>query len=428
LRGILGQGLGWQDLGLLIGLSLCVASVMVRHRVTAQALAFYGALITTASFVLWGHALESTRTWLTVPADITHVVAAAVWLGGLVGVAVVLRSRIGHLELDAVAATPGRGAPIGEAGEISVATVGSGQIEHGGTAGGTALLVADPPSDERANLRSTVAIVSRFSTVAAASLILLSVAGVALGWTETGSIAGLTTTTYGRLLLAKVAVVLVIAFIAGYNRFFLLPWLFQDTDDVEGAATAALVASPTDAIPVGSIEPPRPVEPMDLADGVEPAEVDDPDELRAGWRSLLNTVRFEAVLIVVVLALTAVLTNTPPGTTSVDTEIFQEAQPFRGGQVTLTITPNTVGPNAFHVDMVDADHHGADLGTRVTVELTMPANNIGPITREMLKAGTGHFILDDVDDLAVAGTWQIVLVIRVSDFEQERLTFQDDVR
>ena len=39
-----------------------------------------------------------------------------------------------------------------------------------------------------------------------------------------------------------------------------------------------------------------------------------------------------------------------------------------------------------------------------------------------------YFLLERVNDLAVAGTWTVTLVIRVSDFDQERLTFQDAVR
>ena len=45
------------------------------------------------AFVLFGHALVSQERWLSIPADIVHVVFAAMWAGGLVGLVTVLRSR-----------------------------------------------------------------------------------------------------------------------------------------------------------------------------------------------------------------------------------------------------------------------------------------------------------------------------------------------
>ena len=59
----------------------------------------------------------------------------------------------------------------------------------------------------------------------------------------------------------------------------------------------------------------------------------------------------------------------------------------------------------------------------VQVELTQSQVGVGPITREMIPAGTGHFVVD-TNDLSIPGTWQIVFIARVSDFDQRRLTFQ----
>ena len=43
--------------------------------------------------MLFGHALVSQERWLSIPADIVHVVFVAMWAGGLVGLVTVLRSR-----------------------------------------------------------------------------------------------------------------------------------------------------------------------------------------------------------------------------------------------------------------------------------------------------------------------------------------------
>jgi copper transport protein len=243
------------------------------------------------------------------------------------------------------------------------------------------------------SLEATVGIVQRFSTAAAISVVLLIVAGVALGSSEVGSFAALTGTDYGRILLVKVGVVAIIGFVAAYNRYLLLPWLFgpHDTD-------------PSD----------------EVADPVA--------EERARWQSLLSTVRIEAIGIVIVLAITAVLTNTTPGsTTVVPSGPFQQNQAFGSGTVSLTITPNAPGANSLHLDFLGPDGRPADLAQKVTVESTLPSKDLGPITREMVKAGTGHFLLENVSDLSIGGDWTVTLIVRVSDFDQKRVPFQDTV-
>ena len=50
-----------------------------------QFAAFYGLVIAAGAFVLFGHAIISPERWLSIPADVVHVVFAAMWAGGLVG-------------------------------------------------------------------------------------------------------------------------------------------------------------------------------------------------------------------------------------------------------------------------------------------------------------------------------------------------------
>jgi copper transport protein len=107
---LLRQGLGWSTAALLVGLALCLVALDLRRSVTAQAFAFYGGLAVTSSFVLWGHATESPRAAIAIPADLVHVAMAAVWFGGLVGLALVLRTR-GRAATGSVAAGDGASGP-----------------------------------------------------------------------------------------------------------------------------------------------------------------------------------------------------------------------------------------------------------------------------------------------------------------------------
>jgi copper transport protein len=379
LRPVLAQGLGLQSGVLLIGLALVYASVSVGRGVLAQSLSFYGGLTATASFVLWGHATESSNRWITIPADVVHVAMGALWFGGLVGVVLVLRRR------------PDGSESIGDASRVAPGT-----------------------------LAATVQVVQRFSTMAAGSVVLLTIAGSAIAYTELGSIDALTASDYGKLVLLKAGLVAVIVFTAGYNRYFLLPWLFDahEGDDAVGLGDEPAQDTAGDLVDADAAPVAR-----------RPSSAPSADELDSGWRTLRTTVRLEAVLIVAVLAVTAVLVNTTPGGNIpvAPAGPFQSSKTFRTGTVALTVTPNQAGYNSFHVDLAGADGRPADLAQKMTLEVKLPAKDLGPLQREMIKGGTGHFIVENVPLLSIPGDWEITLVARVSDFEQERITFQDTV-
>jgi copper transport protein len=107
---------------------------------------------------------------LVVAVDVLHLVAGAVWLGGLVALALVLTDLAAHDDAGAV-------------------------------------------------------VLGRFSTWAAGVLGVLVVAGSLLAWRIAGSWEALLDTGYGALLLVKVLLVLVAIAIAAWNRYALLPRL-----------------------------------------------------------------------------------------------------------------------------------------------------------------------------------------------------------
>jgi putative copper export protein len=418
LSGVLNQGLGAQNAGILAGLGLCLVSLALDRGTAAKVLAVVGGLLATTSFVFWGHAIEGTDTWLTIPADAVHLVVAAVWFGGLVGLFIVLRSRSAGAVVAATAAAPAATAPEARTGEtVQGGPEGGGPAEaalSGASAvtavlddpdpvdGGASVLVTgrdgDGPGGDPApaagsgdsDLPATVLCVRRFSAAAFVSLLVLSAAGVAVGLVEMGGLGTLFSTAYGRLLLAKMAVVAVVAAAAGYNRFSLLPWL--------------------------------------LADSPEAATVD-AERQRAGWRTLLTTVRFEALAIVVVLVLTAVLVNTTPGGSVAEAAPsgpFHQVQPIDGGQVTLAIDPNRPGVNSVMVQITGTDGRPKEV-MEVEVEFTLASAGVGPISREVPAAGPGHFMLSGTRDLSIAGDWEIDVVVRVDEFDETRLTFTDTI-
>ena len=134
------------------------------------AAALAAALLATTAPALTGHTRAVSPEWLVVGTDALHLLAGAVWLGGLVGLALVLR-----------------------------------ELAEQGAAAGDVLV--------------------RFSTWAAGILTLLVVAGAVLTWRIAGSWGAVVETGYGRLLLVKIGVVGVGMLIAAWNRYRLLPLL-----------------------------------------------------------------------------------------------------------------------------------------------------------------------------------------------------------
>ncbi|MFC4902856.1 CopD family protein [Kocuria oceani] len=135
----------------------------------AGRLALGGVALAVASLVVVGHSRAVAPSWLVVTADAVHVATGVVWIGGILGLLAVLGQA--------------RDLPVHQA---------------------TATLV-------------------RFSTVAAGTVLALTVAGVILGWRILGDAEALVTTGYGRLLLLKVLVVAGVVGVAAWNRWRLLP-------------------------------------------------------------------------------------------------------------------------------------------------------------------------------------------------------------
>ncbi len=371
----------------LVGLAGCVVSLRLRQATARQATAFYGMLLSAGAFVAFGHALVSPERWLSTPADVVHVVFAAMWFGGLIGLAQVLHSRagaarrIGEMAASAEAPTP----------TAFTASVGPGA---GGTS--TAVLERQAPSIQAAPgqpgrpsvLAGTIDVVDRFSTMAGISIALVLVAGTLLAIAEVGSVANLFETGYGQTLLVKIALVGLLIVVAGYNRMLLVPWL--SAMEARGQSGG----------------------------------------LSAGWRRLLTTVRLEAVIAVVILAVTAVLANGVPsnGATPPAPVPFAQTVPFDGGHLTFHITPNQALVNNISVQFTGQDGSPAELAESVSLYLNLPSQNVGPIETDMRKVGVGHFVLVNSPNPPIVGTWQITLQVQVSEFSQPDVSFVDKVQ
>lgn len=153
--------------GLVVVLAL-VRAVANPPRMPTVATALIGGALVIASFAFDGHTVTEGPRWLHSIASVSHVSAAAVWSGGVVLLADLLWRR--HR----------RGADI-------------------------------------------VRPLLRFSRIAASALVLAGAAGTVMAIFVLDRFADLWSTQWGRLLLAKIALVAVAAAIGGHNRWVLIP-------------------------------------------------------------------------------------------------------------------------------------------------------------------------------------------------------------
>ncbi|MGW1751016.1 copper resistance CopC/CopD family protein [Streptomyces sp. NPDC002092] len=257
------------------------------------------------------------------------------------------------------------------------------------------------------------AVVARFSRIAFACVTVLVVTGVYQSWRGLGSWSALTGTTYGRLLVAKLAAVLLLVAAAGLSRRWTARLVTAD------AETAVRERVPE---PVGG--------PPATAAG-EPAA---PAAGGASRRNLRRSVLAEVTVGVVVLVLTTVLSSTLPGraaaeaakapatagglpAASVTTIPFEVGR--ARGKVQITLDPGRVGDNTVQAVVFGPDG-GIVTVPELRLSLSLPAQKIGPLDARLTDLG-GYWGTSSVT-VPLAGTWTMKATVRTSEIDQVSVT------
>lgn len=298
-----------------LGLAARTASTAPPGR-TAAALLTGGALLALLGPSLVGHTRSFAPTPVLVMGDVVHVTAGAIWLGGLVGLVLSLRALSGR--------------------EVLAAQT-----------------------------------LSRFSTVAGFALAAVAAAGAFLAWRILGSWAGFVETAYGRLLLTKIGIALVVAVIGGWNRWQTLPAVrtaagFGDRERAASAVTRA--------------------------------------------------VRVEAVLLVALLGVTGFLVSRSPrpapvtvasGSTGVGAATAGDLR------VLAVMDPQRTGSNTLLVQVQDDAGEPYDPPARPVVSVRRDGLDLGEVSVRPVGAGTfrGEVVVPR------AGEWEVQVSIRLSRFD-----------
>jgi copper transport protein len=385
-----------------------------------------------ASWALAEHASTGLQPGIAMPVDVVHLLAVAIWLGGL-----------------------------------------------------SALLVAlyRAPAD---NLVGRTA-VQNFSRIAFGSVLALVATGIYQSWRQLGSWSAFTDTGYGQLLLVKIGLVALLVGIASISR----RWTARLAETAEASATvveerapekekahasastktadsnattsaAASASSATTAAKAGVADATASAEadsevaastkgadsegPGDskratqlarqqtAVDTARQKRLRDADPIRFGLR---RSVLAEAAVAVVVLAVTTALTTTEPGRTEEDAKAAKASSSSAAtsssgaltldmsfdtggtdgkGVIRLDLDPARVGGNEMHVYVQRPNGRAFDV-PEVKVAFTLAAKKIGPLPVTPDRIATGHWAANGIQ-IPMAGDWKISVTVRTTDIDQ----------
>ncbi len=215
------------------------------------------------------------------------------------------------------------------------------------------------------------ALLPRLSTILGVSFGVLAVTGVYLTLLYLPALQALLTTTYGRLLLAKLLLVGAIAALAAVNRYVLKPRI--------------LTSSPED----------RPT----------------------ALQLLLRNVTREVGVAALVLLTVAVLTITPPARVRAAAEAPSEAKALTLAglagdlQVRLKVAPAKPGQNRFEVAVSDRQGKPALTEARVFLWTTKLDEDLDPEKIPLASVGPGQYAAEG-GQLGLPGWWQVEVVVR----------------
>ena len=354
-------------------------------------------LLGAATWAGADHSSTGIQAPLAFAADLLHLVAMGIWLGGLAMLCVVLRGRTDEPEVAAEA------------------------------------------------LRA----VRTFSAVAAYCVGALVVTGVYQSWRNVGSWTALTGTDYGHLVLYKAGGLIVMTGLGWMAR----GWIAQTVGGApsgsprggaepgvkRGARQAGArpqraeeaLKAPRTTVSVGGSTMRHP--------GRRTARVAQPPRARTGagtdagaraaaesqrslFRSLRRSVALECGIALLILAASSILVESEPGR-QVAQGPTDVTVPFNTGTVTgsvlVVVSPATLGQNQMHLYISGAN--GLPYSpAQVTATFTLPSAGIGPLTSAVEQDGPGHFV-DLPVSLGFRGTWTLAITVRSDNFDETTL-------
>jgi copper transport protein len=310
---------------ILLGALLLAARPLTRRPPRAIiALLALGNVYLAMTPALAGHASIESPTAVFFPSDVLHVSAGSVWVGGIACLLLALPGATRRLE-----------------------------------------------GPERSRL--LLAALARFSPLALGAVIVIATTGVIQAYIDVRSFYALFHTTYGALILVKVALLLVLIGLGWSNRERVIPMLQQLVGDGRAPGGVGALAR--------------------------------------------RTLRGELALMLTVFGVTAALISYAPPIDAA-TGPFSTNTTIGPAELELTVEPARVGLNTIHLYLIDAKDGSQFTATKeLTATAALPAKGIGPLPLQANLSGPGHYTFNSTE-LSPGGTWAIEITDRVSEFEE----------
>jgi copper transport protein len=252
--------------------------------------------------------------------------------------------------------------------------VGAASIWVGGIA---CLLLALPGATRRLEgperSRLLLAALARFSPIALSSVVVLATTGIIQAYIDVRSVHGLLHSTYGTLLIVKTVVLAALIGIGWVNRERVVPALERIVGDGRSPGGIGALAR--------------------------------------------RTLRGELALMLCVFGVTAALISYAPPIDAASGP-FSTNTTIGSAELEMTVEPARVGLNTIHLYLIDAKTGAQFTATKeLTAAARLPSKGIGPLPLRTNLAGPGHYVMNGAV-LSPAGTWEIEITDRVSEFEQ----------
>jgi copper transport protein len=221
--------------------------------------------------------------------------------------------------------------------------------------------------------------VPRFSILAVISVATLIVAGTLRGYQEVRAFHGLWDTTYGQLLLVKIALVLPLLALGAYNNRFAVPRLKKQ-----------------------------------IASVVE-------------QRRFLRAAGAELAIMAVIVGVTAVLVTEPPAKASISAVKYAtDTIPIGPLELNYLIDPAKTGPNVIHLYFFERTGPPASVDD-AKMSATLPSKNLGPLRIPLTRIVPSHYTTS-AGVFPEAGDWQVTFEIRRGQFQSFTQTVTVSIR
>ena len=261
-------------------------------------------------------------------------------------------------------------------------------------------LLATIGLNRRHDPRVIADVVPRFSQWALASVLAITLSGGFAAWRQIGSVRNVTTTTYGRLVLAKTLIFATVVLVATLSRRL-----------THGNLAVPLPPRPTRRATTTAA--PR-LSPGPGAAPAHPGPVLGRPAARS--RRLRRPMSVELTLAAVALSLAAVLVNVQPARQAVNQPLSSEVRAGPNVLVDLVVDDNRAGPNTLHLYTLSPA--GTQLAVpEIDATLSQPGRGINGLDVNLHAAGPGHFISSGLN-LPIPGAWTLRLTVRTDAIDE----------